>query len=89
MNNGTRPTLIARYATTADIVGAAINGININGFITIGNPNSIGSFILNIPGPTASLPKALFCSDFAIVSINITKPIVKPDPVTVTKLAPN
>ena len=64
-----------------------MNGINNNGFITIGVPKIIGSLMLNSAGPKANLPNALYCSDLAQKSIKITIPNVNPDPVGVMKIA--
>ena len=69
------------------MTGTSINGIAIIGFITIGVPNKIGSFILNTFGAIANLPNCLNCADFAKTTIQITKPRVCPEPAKLIKLS--
>lgn len=77
----TKPELIAKYATTALIIGTITNGKNIVGFKTIGNPNDTGSLIPNNPGINATFPTALSDDPLgAIISISTTNARVEPDP---------
>lgn len=53
----TKLALIANHETVAITIGATTNGIINIGFNTIGAPNIIGSFILNIAGITVAFLK--------------------------------
>src|SRR5699024_6754380 len=51
----TKPKYVAKYPIATEITGAIKNGTNSIAFRTTGIPNSIGSLMLKIPGPTDSL----------------------------------
>ena len=57
-----------------------MNGIAMIGLNTTGNPNIIGSFMLNNPGIIDSFPSSLYCLDLEKYSIVQTNPRVKPEP---------
>ena len=52
---------ILPIAKKPEIIGAIINGIINNKFITTGRQNIVGSLILNKPGTMVSGAKTLFC----------------------------
>ena len=56
-----KPVAIAPYTITAASTGTRMKGTNITGFMTIGNPNTTGSFTLNIAGKAATFPNAWYC----------------------------
>jgi len=76
----TSPVDIAIYVVITSTNGVRINGISMMGFITIGIPNVIGSFILKIPGPIANLPNCFICWLLALITIASTKAKVAPLP---------
>ena len=53
--------------------------------MTIGNPNTTGSFTLNIAGKAATFPNAWYCLDFDAKSIATTSPNVIPEPDRIKK----
>ena len=75
-----KPVAIAPYTITAASTGTRMKGTNITGFMTIGNPNTTGSFTLNIAGKAATYPNAWYCLDFDAKSIATTSPNVIPEP---------
>ena len=75
-----KPVAIAPYTITAASTGTRMKGTNITGFMTIGNPNTTGSFTLNIAGKAATFPNAWYCLDFDAKSIATTSPNVIPEP---------
>ena len=58
----------------------SINGIINIGFITIGSPNIIGSFILKQPGPIDNLPISFNCLLFENSNRSIANENVVPEP---------
>lgn len=67
---GIIPVIVRTYDRIVIIIGPIINGIPSIGFITIGAPNIIGSFMLNNPGKNPNLPKLFRYCD--LENINIT-----------------
>ena len=80
--DGTKPVIIAEYATTTLTMGAKIKGTNSITFNTTGKPNMVGSFILKSPGTTVIGANTLVCLLVfflrAKYPITRTKPIVAP-----------
>lgn len=89
----THPNFILRYVVNVKTIGVIMNGINISGLKTIGNPNIIGSLMLNNDGATASGVNVLISAldFFNRIKINIAKTNDKtdPEPPIKTKLSIN
>jgi PTS system cellobiose-specific IIC component len=84
----TSPAFFGAFiASVTATTGLTKNGININGFITIGVPNIIGSLILNNAGPNDNFPSSFKCALLAFNIINITRPSVPPDPPILTNIS--
>lgn len=55
------------YTIIVLTTGTSINGTARRGFITMGAPNIIGSFILKIPGSIESFPSCFRYCDFDVI----------------------
>src|SRR5699024_8492449 len=77
---GTKPVDIEKYVIIVTTTGATNHGIRIKGFITIGNPNIIGSFTLNKPAGAPNFPNSLSCLLRPIIKIKIITARVIPVP---------
>ena len=76
----TNPILVTNDDKNKLTIGQAINGMAKLIFIITGDPNMIGSFILNSDVAIVNFPKVLNCDDFALVNINRFNANVDPTP---------
>ena len=77
----TRPVAKANQLMTVHTSGPNTNGMNMNGFSRMGAPKMTGSLMPKMEGTMAALPMALYVW-LLESSMKITRPSVRPEPVT-------